>query len=169
MKITRKQLRKLIQETVLSEAEDKKIDTAIVHNKDADSLANSILKPNKSSPSFKIHLNSHTAYDAYVKPTGQISGKFHFTLVDPTSDIQFDAGGHIDIPGFSDKEDTHAGGEVELAKHLKNQNFDIFLRGEAQTHLDLDHHAVHISLPDTAVTFGVKGTLGKHKKVKGNH
>ena len=140
-----------------------------MHSKDADRLANSILKPNKSGPSFKIHLDNHISYDAYIKPTGQIAGKFHFTLVDPESNIQFDAGGHIDIPGFSDKKGTHTAGEVELAKHLKNQNVDIFLRGEAQTHLGLDHGTVHISSPNTAVTFGVKGKLGKRKKVTGSH
>tara|TARA_B100001093_G_scaffold520440_1_gene615960 strand:+ start:7403 stop:7906 length:504 start_codon:yes stop_codon:yes gene_type:complete len=164
MKITRRQLRKLIQESLLREGDVKKMKSTYVHNDDAEAIAKSLLDTDKKKPTFKLHLDKHTAYNAYIKPTGQISGKYHFELIDPKSGIKLDGGGHIEFPGLSDKEGTHLGGEIELAKHLKQSNVDVFLKGDASTHLGLDHGNVHISAPDTAITFGVKGKIGKSKK-----
>ena len=166
MKITRKQLRKLIFESI-NEAASKgsHVGAAETHSNHADEIAKNIAKPDSKKPAFKIktpHLtDNHTGYEVFIKPTGQVGGSLHGVLHDPETGLQIDGGVHIDLPGLSDEKDSHLGAEFEISKAIKNKNFNIYAKGEAASHLGLDHGSVHISAPTISGQIGIHGTFGK--------
>ena len=170
MKITRKQLRKLVQEMMLIESPAKKAGTASVHSDDLDHVVSNILNPSKHAPAFKFHFDKDTSFDAHFKPGGQVEGKYEFILSDPNTGLELDGTALLEFPGFSDKKHHYeTGAQMELIKHLKKNNVDIFLKGELQNEIGLDHGEIKISPLQTSVAFGVKGTLGKGKKGKSKH
>lgn len=166
MRLTRKQLRKLIYESI-NEAASKglHVGTAETHDNHADEIAKNIAKPHSKKPAFKIkppHLtDNHSGYDFFIKPTGVIGGGLHGLLHDPESGLQIDGGIHIDLPGLSGKKDSHLGAELEISQAIKNKNFNIYAKGKAASHLGLDHGSVHISAPDLSGEVGIHGTFGK--------
>tara|TARA_B100000287_G_scaffold327019_1_gene311411 strand:- start:142 stop:660 length:519 start_codon:yes stop_codon:yes gene_type:complete len=169
MKITRRELKKLILETILKEEKGKPIKNAKpVDEISADYAAKQIANPQKNKPAFKLFPSfdeNHAGYEVYLSKKGDIGGGLHGVLRDPVKGVELKGGIHIDVPVFNKKEkDSHLSAEAEISKALMSGNLSIFAKGEASTHLGAHHGDVHIGHPKLKGKLGIHGTFGKHHK-----
>tara|TARA_B100000900_G_scaffold339582_1_gene302096 strand:+ start:969 stop:1490 length:522 start_codon:yes stop_codon:yes gene_type:complete len=168
MKITKRQLIKIIKESILNEGEPSKVGTAEADLKTAKHAASHIADPSKKGPAFMIYPkfdNNHSGYEFHITDKGKVGGGIHGVLVDSEKGLEIEGGVHIELPGLSGEKGSHAGFEAEISKAILDGNLNLFAKGSAGAHLGLDHGKVHISHPEVSGKIGVHGTFGK----KGKH
>lgn len=171
MKITRRQLRKLIMETLmLSEGKGEHVGTAETDKKTAKAIAKSIVAPQgpglKKKPSFKIFppgAETHAGYDVFIKDDGKVGGGLHGEVEYKGRKLAGEL--HVEIPGLSGEEGIHAAGAAELSQALNN-GFEVYAKGELAAHLGTDHGKIHIGHPEVSGQVGFRGHLGHKKKEK---
>ena len=168
MKLSRREIRKLIYETILLEEKGELVGKANADKHTADHAAEQIKNPKKDVPVFKLFPDfdeKHAGYDFYVAQKGSYGGGLHGVLVDSEKGVEIEGTVHIDIPSLNKKDGIHSAGEIEISKAIASGNLNIYGKGEVATHLGTDHGKIHIGHPETNVKVGVHGTFGgKHHK-----
>jgi hypothetical protein len=172
MKISRRQLKNIINEMLFLEAKGEHVGKAQAEKHTADHAAEQIANPKKGVPAFKLYPkfdSNHAGYEFHITDKGAVGGGLHGVLVDSEKGLEIEGGVHVEIPGLSGEEGLHSAAEVEISKAIAGGNLNIYAKGEAATHLETDHGKIHIGHPEVKGQVGVHGTFGKGKHHKDRH